>query len=547
MRNILTAAALVAGMATAQAAPVDAIRAGDIDLMIDTIVAVYEDAGLSWDHRIEWEKGPFTTTFWYYSSIEDKIVVGAIPRDDQVEAYWQAWSQVLTDGNFDPAGFFASPVEARDLARFNQYVLATHEAAHAMTYRYDYAHLERHAHAINCREYYADRLTVAILNEEASREPDMARWRDRYRDLVTAMGDTIPEQYRYHIPDFAALEADCALIDVAQPTPQTMQPYASAYFERYRVLLEADGLPPLDQVLETHLAARWEEARGNLRFAPERATIEVATVGELDEMELGTVYFGIDDARIGSRAAAVAPDGTLWFANLVYDPATRMAELAFGTEPEAGAPIAEPSEWTHPSRNLQLTSLAVLSPDRFVIALDHWDEEGPDGAERHFVTWILATRAAEVWTRESLAEIETGQGVALRAPDGRIYLLATIDEPSRVGSENWRGLEVSLDTGEVLGEIELTSPFTFPMAIDAEGRLYEEVSYLLWRTTPGAGDDVLLGTGLVGPRDGSGDRAEMSDLKLMQWMPDGRALLVERGLTFDRWLIRELRPVPAAP
>ena len=69
----------------------------------------------------------------------------------------------------------------------------------------------------------------------------MARWRARYLELVTAMGETIPEQYRYHIPDFAALEADCALIDVAQPTPQTMQPYASAYFERYRVLLEAGG------------------------------------------------------------------------------------------------------------------------------------------------------------------------------------------------------------------------------------------------------------------------------------------------------------------
>ena len=252
-------------------------------------------------------------------------------------------------------------------------------------------------------------------------------------------------------------------------------------------------------------------------------------------------------SKIGSRAAAIAPDGTLWLATLVYDPATRLVQLAFGNDPEHSPATGAPSEWIYPSRNLQISSLAVLAADRFVFALDHWDDQGTGGAERRFVTWVLAARTGDAWAFQQLAEIEGyGQGLVLRAPDNRFFLLGTIDLPGRQPSENWRGLEVSLDTGEVIAEIEVTSPFKLPMAIDNDGRLYEELGYLLWRSTPNAGDDVLIGTGLRGPRDGNGEHAEMSDLKLMQWMADGSATLIERGFSFDTWLRRELRPVPAA-
>ena len=278
---------LVAGAAAASSA--DALRAGSMEAMIPEIVDTYVRAGLSWDTSITWDIGPFTTTYWYYDLSEDKIIVGAVPTPDEVDAYWQEWSRVLTDGHFDPDDFFASDDEAEELARYNQFVLATHESAHAITYRYDFEHLARHDYAINCREYYADRLTVAILNDEAGRDPDMARWRERYADLAIAMGQSIPEEFRYTIDSFAALDDNCALIDVAQPTPDNMQPYASAYFERYRVLLEAD-LPPLAEVFHEHLTRYAEERVDAMPLDPERASVEVVNLSERPAVDLGLYY-----------------------------------------------------------------------------------------------------------------------------------------------------------------------------------------------------------------------------------------------------------------
>ena len=545
------AAIVFAGMAPARSAPADAIRSGDMARMIDEIVAIYEGAGVSWDGGIEWRVGPFTTTYWFYDPNTDEIEAGAVPTPAQVESYWQTWSRVLTDGNFDPSGFFASEAEARELARYNQFVLATHESAHAVTYRYDYDHLERHNWSINCREYYADRLTVAILNDEAQRDPDMARWRARYSDLVIAMGETIPAQYRYHIPDFAALDADCDLIDVAQPTPDAMQPYASAYFERYRVLLEAE-LPPLAAVFDTYLTGVLAARNADLAVAAEREGLSLTTLGARDQVELGTVYGDPrGDSGTVSRAAAFDPEGRLWFATLAHDRDRRLVEFAFGTDPEASPPAGPPAPWAYPSMRLEISSLAVLSADRFLISLEHWDREGEAGAERHFVTWVQADRRYGGWSFEGLGEIEgMSRGAVLRGPDNRIFLFASPDEPSGAPSDDWRGLEFSLDTGDAT-ELAVPSAFYFPLAIDGESSLYEELGNMLWRSDRDGRDEVLIGNGLMGPRDGVGAIAEIADIQVLQWMDDGRALLIDRGPGYTGWITRELRPdgqaAPAAP
>ena len=544
MRTIFAsamAAAFAGGLNAATAAPVDAIRAGSMERMITEIIGIYEGAGLSWDHGITWNVGPFTTTYWFYDPNTDEVETGAVPTPTEVETYWQTWSTVLTDGGFDPAEFFASEEEARELANYNQFVLATHESAHAITFRYDYDHLERHDWAINCREYYADRLTVAILNDQAGRDADMARWRARYLDLVIAMGETIPEQYRHRIPDFATLDADCAVIDVEQPTPETMQPYASAYFERYRLLLEAE-LPPLAEVFEKHLAGVHAAKLASYRVAAERDRLEVATIARGEEAQLGTVY-GDPRAVTGtvSRAAAFDAAGRLWFATLAYDSEKRMAEFAFGTDPEDSPLTGPPAPWGHASVRLEVTSLAVLSADRFLVALEHWDREGPEGAERHLVTWVLATRRESGWFFEGLGEIEgLARAAVLRGPDDRIFLLATPDSSSGEVSRNWRGLELSLETGEVI-EFPVPSGFRQPLAIDAEGRLYEALNFILWRSNPDGTDEMLVGNGLLGPRDGPGPVAELSDVQVMQWLADGRALIVDRGTGYEGWWTRELR------
>lgn len=544
LRIMAACSVLLVNCGPAFGAPVDAIRAGSMEQMIPEIVAIYENAGLSWDPGIEWQVGPFTTTFWFYDPAEREITVGAVPADSQIAAYWQAWSDVLTDGNFVPATFFTSEDEARELAHYNQYVLATHESAHAITFRYDYPHLLRHDYAVNCREYYADRLTVAILNEQARADQDMKRWRARYLELVVAMGETIPDQYRYRIPDFAALDADCALIDVAQPTPETMQPYASAYFERYRVLLEAE-LPPMASVFRTHLSGRWNEAHKDTPYAPSRESLELATLAQLDEVTLGTVY-GNDtgsSADHRTRVAAFDPSGKLWFASLSYDRETRFAALYFGGEPEQDAPILAPAEWHQPSMRLEVSSLAVFSADRFLVSLQHWDYGGIAGVERDFVTFVLADRVNGAWTLTSVAELEDmKQAAVLRSPSDGLYMLATPDPTGPDPTSNWIGFEISLERGDVVAELPIGSGFDFPLAIDDDGRIYEEIGYLLWQSEPGGGDSVLAGNGLMGPRGGIGAKAEISDVQVLQFMPDARALLIDRNPRWDAWQLRELRP-----
>lgn len=537
--------ALMLSAASASAAPVDAIRSGSMEQMIPEIIAIYEDAGLSWDPGIDWNVGPFTTTYWFYDPHEYEIAVGAVPSDREVAQYWETWSDVLTDGNFVPASFFSSADEAREMAGYNQFVLATHESAHAITFRYDYGHLQRHDYAVNCREYYADRLTVAILDEQARLDTDMARWRGRYLELVSAMGDTIPEQYRYHIPDMAALDADCALIDVAQPTPETMQPYASAYFERYRVLLEAD-LPPMRSVFQSHLLDRWNEDRGRKPFSPLREGLELATLDEMEAVELGTVYGGSVDSSADDRTRAAAFDasGQLWFASLSYDSASRMTGLYFGTDAAPAAPILPPAEWHQPSIRLEISSLAVLSADRFVISLHHWDRGGDGGAERYFVTFVLVGRVDGAWTLTSIAEVEgMKQAAVLRSPSGRVFMMATPDHPGAQPSENWSGFEISLEAADVVAQLPIETGFYFPLAIDEDGNVYEELANELWQSAPGGKDVVLIGNGLSGPRDGVGAKAEFSDLLVLQFMQDGRALFIDRDARWTSWLLRELRPV----
>lgn len=542
MRRALFALAALAAN-PASAAPVDAIRAGDMQRMIPEIVAIYEDAGLSWDGGIAWNVGPFTTTYWFYDPNTDEITAGAVPVGDEVAAYWQNWSDVLTDGNFVPADFFASDVEARELAQYNQFVLATHESAHAITFRYDYGHLARHGYAVNCREYYADRLTVAILNDQAGRDPDMKRWRARYLELVKAMGETIPSRYRHHIPDFAALDADCALIEVDQPTPDAMQPYASAYFERYRVLLEAD-LPPLAEVFKTHLSGVWDEAHKDIPFAPTRDGLELRTRGRAPGLDLGRVY-GEDRSEndVVSRAAAFDPEGVLWFATLHYDRETCMADLAFGINPATSESAGGAREWIRPSVNLEISSLAVLSPERFLFTLHNWDREGEAGEERHYVTFVMGELKDGAWTLTTLADVDgMHRGAVLRTPSGRLFMIATPSAPSGQPAQDWRGFEMSLERPEVVSELTITSGFRFPLAIDDELRLYEEIGYMLWGSTPEGSDAVVTGNGLVGPRDGVGAKAELSEVLVLQWMPGGRALIVDRGPGWKGWVLRELQP-----
>jgi hypothetical protein len=266
----------------------------------------------------------------------------------------------------------------------------------------------------------------------------------------------------------------------------------------------------------------------------------------MEEVDLGTVYGSNVDSSADDRTRVAAFDssGQLWFASLSYDSASRMTGLYFGTDAAPAAPILPPAEWHQPSMRLEISSLAVLSADRFVISLHHWDRGGESGAERYFVTFVLVDRVDGAWTLTSISEVEgMKQAAVLRSPSGRVFMMATPDHPGAQPSENWSCFEISLEAGDVVAQLPIETGFYFPLAIDEDGNIYEELANELWQSAPGGKDLVLIGNGLSGPRDGVGAKAEFSDLLVLQFMQDGRALFIDRDARWTSWLLRELRPV----
>jgi len=230
----------------------DALAASDTKTMAMLVVEHYERGEARFAHPLRWRFEAFDYIFNYFDVDDNTIVLGSIPTPEQTQAYWQNWSDSLTEGRWQPQAFFGSEGEAFALAGFNQLVLAAHEAAHAMTYRHDPGHLARHDYEINCREFYADRLMAAWLDELAEADPELAGLRVRYLELIMDIEAQIAQRHRYKIKSLEALENNCALIHVVQPTPTTLQPYGSAYFLRQFWLLQAD-MPPLEAFYEQYL------------------------------------------------------------------------------------------------------------------------------------------------------------------------------------------------------------------------------------------------------------------------------------------------------
>jgi hypothetical protein len=234
-----------------------ALEAADDQAMASYVEAHYRDAGASLDDGLTWDFRPFDLIVNYYDHDQVVIILAAMPKDAQIDAYWQNWSKALTQDRWKPAAFFTDPTEARLLARYNQFVLAAHEYGHALSYRYDIDHLMRHDYSVNCREFYADRLAASLISEVSLKSAALSALQSRYVELMASLNAQVADKDRYAIPSLAGLEADCGSIDVAQPDETSMAPYASAFFERQRLLLAA-GPPPLSEIYEKFLFPRLE-------------------------------------------------------------------------------------------------------------------------------------------------------------------------------------------------------------------------------------------------------------------------------------------------
>lgn len=524
--------------APSAASPLEALRDRDMNALIQEVIAMYEDHEISWAAHISWDIQTYETVYWYYSPSEKKIVVADLPSEGQIIDYWRIWSQALTDGNWEPDSFFKSAADAHDMALFNQYVLTIHESAHAVTYRYDPEHRSRHDYEVNCREFYADRLTAAMLQHTARQQPDLDRMRKRYLDLVRSMHSAIPDQFLVASADYSDLVENCAIIEVNQPTPDALQAYASAYFTRWEALLSVD-LPPLKAVFETHLKKRLQKRFDWVQPATEWSNGQVQTLRKTGRLA-GRILNAGRVLKAGKRAAAFAPDGTLWFAEARFNQETSELEYAYGMAENATDPQSQSMRWPRESRHITLRSIASFGAHRFVATF----EENP------YRTSLIEFEFRDGnWTPRTLAEWQnTSKAFVFRTQDNRVFAGLThfFDQQTETTDKAyWTFEEYDLKTAQILGSHDIRVASKDALAMDGAGRLYLTNQRQIFRVDRLQNVGRIAGTGLEGVRDGSIDQADIGWVQVLQFFPDGSALLLaDDPGNLDRQLIRKLVPPP---
>jgi hypothetical protein len=332
----------------------------------------YRDAGASLNPRLRWLAQPYNEVVNWYDQYAISITLAVFPRTpEEVAGYWDTWAKLLTAGTWDWRAFFADADEAALLANYNQFVLAAHEYGHALTFRYDWNHVARMDDSINCREYFADRLAAGLVEEAAAAAPALAALRQRYIALMAAINANVPLASRYAAPSFAALDADCRVLEVVQPTAETMTPYASAFFVR-QGLLHAQDLPPLSEMyrryLFPHLAADRPEASG---------LAGPVTSGErFDGVPIAATPSAL---KYDTRFFTFAPDGALYLVDVGEDndsvpPRYRFAYGPIGGPVEEVVPIRSVEGITWDSGDyFDLEGAVAMAPDRFlVMSSDNW-------------------------------------------------------------------------------------------------------------------------------------------------------------------------------
>lgn len=529
-RVLLLALVLMATPARAidPAALLATMERADTAGMTALVEAIYREAGISWNDTLRWTLRGHDYTFNYFDPLEQEIVIGSIPAPGEVAAYWQNWSRTLTGGAWQGEAFFADPAEPAALAAFNGFVIALHEAGHAMTYRYDPGHTARHDYEVNCREFYADRLAAAALDDLAEADPRIAALRQRYVEVMVSMNAAIAEQHRYRIDDLSALAADCALIHVEQPTPETLEPYASAYFERQRLLLGA-ALPTLRDMAETHLFPQLAQFMAQMPYRAASPGYRLRSIGRVADVSPS------NGDGSGASAAGFDLEGRLYLADLDYDEASGLATLNYGP-PGALRPVVDRQPYPVPVAGLGLVGMAPVSADRAFLVLE--EAQGP----RSDFALFAADRVGADWQLQRISSV-AGMKLAavLQAPDGRIFVLAS-DRPARWSfNEGW--VAVELDPATLEGKVATPyhGIYGLPLAIADDGDLVTVAYRLLYEFDAEARFDVIAGNHLEGSKDGTDPaRTELVDPVAAQLLPDGRLLFLDLGADRQSGTIREL-------
>jgi hypothetical protein len=506
----------------ADAADLDAaFRAADNLALATYVEAHYRDAGISLDERLTWSFEPYDIIVNYFDVSEQRIYLGSMPADDEVEAYWLNWSKALTGSMWQPGQFFVDDAEARDLARYNQFVLAAHEYGHALTYRYDPEHFERHDREVNCREFYADRLATSLVAEVSAADPAFARLQSRYVALMASLNGSIAETDRYAIASLEGLSGNCASVHVEQPDANSMAPYASAYFERQRLLFSADPVP-LAKLYDAYLLPPHSQ-----RLPPASPLAGgVETVSALADLtEAAPPEEGY------TRFALLAPVGIM----LLDAPgsADSPGDLTYG--PANGALAVIPRElWSEPGGLIM--GAASYGADRLILmSLAQVDDRGR-------LTLIDLRRSGEHWTATRSTPTDDDIFIPVLAvdPTGRPHLFSFAFD----GASPFLYVHTPLDAETLAAGLSVPLDVSgLPLAAGGAGEIYSFDNGTIFVTGVDGTTLRYAGNLLPGFEDNADARlAEFTQVNAMLPTGDGGMILIDTHPTTGQPMVRGVSP-----
>jgi len=195
---------------------------------------------------LNWHTEHFTNLINYYnnSRLSPAIVVSDFPSRDSVWEYWQNWSDLLTNSNWDPKKSFKSKKEATRLAQYNVLMLLSHELGHHLVHRY-----RKNKGGLNCQEYLADLASMALISS-FRKNGYLSKLQSKYLILINEINSSIPLDSRFDNISFN-LHNNCDSLRVVYPADSSLMPqYASAYFVRRLYMDSSWGYHSAKEMIE---------------------------------------------------------------------------------------------------------------------------------------------------------------------------------------------------------------------------------------------------------------------------------------------------------
>lgn len=561
MRPLLFALLLLAACAgpasileTPETADTDALYAslenGDTAAMVAQVEGYFRNGGVSWDDELRWQFQRFDGLFNYYDHPSRQIVLSRLPTQDEAAAYWRTWSEALTQGRWRADGFFSDADAMRLMANFNQFMLATHEVAHMVDYRYRPGGSQRRQESVNCQEYFADRLAATLAKELALLDERFDALLRQYRALMSEINGAIAPEQRQSFSSYRDLEEDCARFPVASPTtPAEMVPYASAYFERQRLLL-AQPLLAFSEAVDRYLLATWREALAERPYVSSAVsaatldTVRIAGIRAPNEVELMTrlMWRGtagqadtsailpvLDAEGVARKVALVAREnGT----GLQYT-------LHFGATDPFETRIVLPG-YEQRQQPLALASAVAVSEAEVLALLLEED----DDTDRYRPYLIRATREGASWQTQQTRLPVFEHAHVLRSAGGRLFVAGLTARGGITDSlkQDWALIEMEPQTLAFIGNRPFSAP-GYPATADDEARVYliSNNGRDLLRADE-AGYAYVAGNGFAGIKDGSSAQAiEFMDLYAAQMIGRRELLVLDRAADPRYFLRRSVR------